>query len=66
VSTLHTMAIAQSLAGRLEAARATVAQIRELEPGLTASSFLARSPGGRFEHARRYAEALASAGLPAA
>lgn len=64
-STLHTLGIAQSLAGDVENARTTVAQILDHEPGLTASSFLERSPGGAFSHARRYAEALVRAGLPA-
>jgi class 3 adenylate cyclase/tetratricopeptide (TPR) repeat protein len=64
VSTYRSMAIAQSMLGRRDEARATVAQLLTYEPGLTVKSFLARSPGGQFEHGKRFAQALREAGLP--
>ncbi len=63
-STLRTLAIAQAMAGQDAAARETVSALLAEDPSLTVHSFLARSPGGRFEHARRYGEALGRVGLP--
>jgi len=63
-TTLRTLAIAQSLAGRADAARHTVRRILSVEPGLTAQRFLAGSPGGQFDIGQRFAEALVRAGLP--
>ena len=64
-STWRTLALAQSLAGSMDEARQTVAQLRQIEPKLTASTFLERYPGRDARHAPRYAQALIDAGLPA-
>ena len=62
---LRTLAAAQVLSGRLDEARETVRRLRELEPGLTVSAFLARYPGRDSPQAARFADALLAAGLPA-
>ena len=61
---LRTLAAAQALSGRLEEARATMVRLRELEPALTAGTFLARYPGRDSPHAARFVRALLDAGLP--
>ena len=61
---LRTLAAAQVLSGRLDEARETVRRLRELEPGLTVSAFLARYPGRDSPQAARFAAALLAAGLP--
>lgn len=63
-STLRTLAIAQSLAGRMDDARATVQRILQAQPSLTVSTFMRNSPASPFEHGRRIANALRLAGLP--
>lgn len=63
--THRVMAISQVLGGRVGEARLTMQRMRALEPGLTASEFLGRYPGGDSSHARCYAQALRTAGLPA-
>jgi class 3 adenylate cyclase/TolB-like protein len=63
-STWRTLAIAQALSGDLDAARATVGELRLVEPDLTAARFLERYPGRDAPHAARYAQALVDAGLP--
>jgi class 3 adenylate cyclase/TolB-like protein/tetratricopeptide (TPR) repeat protein len=62
--TYRVLAISQALSGRLDDARATISELRVLEPRLTASAFLDRYPGGPAAHACRYADALRDAGLP--
>ena len=64
VSTHRVLAIALSLAGRLEEARAEVRRILELEPALTVETFIARSPGDKSGLAHRFGRALQDAGLP--
>jgi adenylate cyclase len=64
-STLRVIAIAASELGRMDEARASVAELRKLDPTLTVSGYLARSPAGRYETGRIWAEALRRAGLPA-
>lgn len=63
--TLRALAIAQAQSGLLDEARASVLQLRQLDPELTVQSYLARSPAGSNEVRRRYADALSRAGLPA-
>lgn len=63
-STYRALAIAQSLHGQVDAARATVDQLLTLEPGFTVQSFLRRSPSADYDAGMRYAEALRQAGLP--
>ena len=63
-STLRVIAIASAELGRMDDARDTVAELRELDPSLTVSGYLARSPARGFETSRRWAEALRKAELP--
>ncbi len=63
-SSYRVLAIAQSLLGRIDQARRAVAIVRRIEPELTVRLFIARSPGGGTELAKRFGEALAAAGLP--
>jgi len=63
--TWRALVIAQSELGRLDEARASLAQLLVLEPGLTVKAYLERSPAGANENRRRYAEALRRAGLRA-
>ena len=63
--TLRTLAAALMLSGRIDEARETMCELRELEPGLTATAFRARYPGRDSPHAERFAAALQAAGLPA-
>ncbi|MDP3357388.1 MAG: hypothetical protein Q8M51_16185, partial [Polaromonas sp.] len=64
-STLRALAIAQSLQGRTDEAKATVRQLLKLEPTFTVTKFLLRSPSSGFEMGRICASALRDAGLPA-
>jgi hypothetical protein len=64
-STLRVIAIAASELGRMAEARDSVAELRELDPSLTVSGYLARSPARNFETSRIWAEALRRAELPA-
>ena len=63
-STLRALAIAQVRSGRVDDGRATVAQLRKLEPDLTASIYLKRNPSGAFATGKVWADALVRAGLP--
>jgi tetratricopeptide (TPR) repeat protein len=63
--TLRTLAAALVLSGRIEEARDIMRGLRELEPGLTVSTFKARYPGRDSPQAERFAAALQAAGLPA-
>lgn len=49
---------------KLDSARQAVRQLRLLEPGLTAESYLARMPGGAGGSCRMWAAAMTAAGLP--
>jgi len=62
---LRTLAAALVLTGRLSEARAAMAKLRALEPGLTASALRARYPGRESPQAGRFIGALVEAGLPA-
>lgn len=64
-STLRVMAIASSELGRLSEARESVASLRKLDPSLTVSGYLARSPAAQYETGRVWSQALQRAGLPA-
>jgi tetratricopeptide (TPR) repeat protein len=63
-STYRTLAIAQALHGQEQDARQTVQTLLKLEPALTVTSFMERYPGRDASHAKDYAHALRSAGLP--
>jgi hypothetical protein len=49
----------------MDEARDIVAELRELDPSLTVSGYLARSPARNFGTSRIWAEALRRAELPA-
>lgn len=63
-STIRALAIAQWELGRTDEARATIADLRALEPGLTVSRWRARSPADGFAVGDAWAKALRDAGLP--
>jgi tetratricopeptide (TPR) repeat protein len=63
-STYRALAFAQWHLGRQSAARETIAAMRRLDPELTASAWIARSPSRDYDIGRRYAETLRAAGLP--
>ncbi|MCX7892850.1 MAG: adenylate/guanylate cyclase domain-containing protein [Burkholderiales bacterium] len=63
-STLRAMAIAQVRAGRLDDARATVAELMRLEPSLTVTRYRERNPSAGYETGKLWAEALRQAGVP--
>jgi adenylate cyclase len=67
LSTYRALAIAQQLSGRHDEAALTVQQLLHHEPGFTVGRFLDRFPGRERapDFARRLADALAGAGLPA-
>ena len=48
----------------LPGAQSAMCKVRELEPGLTINSYLARMPNGDLSTGRNWANALATAGLP--
>jgi len=64
VSSHRVLSIALSLAGRMDEAAQAVQALRQLEPALTVSAFVARSPGGRSGLAQKFGQALLAAGLP--
>jgi len=63
-STLRTMAVAQWQLGLEEDARETVQELLRLEPTLTVSRFLQRSPAAPYQTGREWSHALRQAGLP--
>ena len=63
-STLRAMTIAQVQLGRLEEARRTAQTLLELEPKLTISEYLARSPSSGYATGKLWSESLAAAGVP--
>lgn len=62
--TLRTLAIAQVEHGHVDAARATVRRVLEIEPTFTISRYLERVPRGGEGPRQRYARALHEAGVP--
>ncbi len=63
-STLRTIAIAQWQLGREDEARKTVQELLCLEPSLTVSEFLERSPAASYKIGNEWADTLRKAGLP--
>jgi tetratricopeptide (TPR) repeat protein len=63
-STYRALAFAQWHLGHESAARETIAAMRQLDPELTVSGWIARSPSRDYDIGRRYAETLRAAGLP--
>jgi TolB-like protein len=64
-STLRTLAIAQAELDQLDQARQTVSTLMRLDPSLTVSSYLERSPSGAYQTGRIWSAALHRAGVPA-
>jgi tetratricopeptide (TPR) repeat protein len=64
VSTHRVLAIALSVTGRADQARAAVQRLRELQPALTVHDYVARSPGRASGLASKFGHALELAGLP--
>lgn len=62
--TLRALTIAQVESGALEEARQTAARVLALEPNLTLRDYVARGPRGGETTRKRYAAALAEAGIP--
>jgi tetratricopeptide (TPR) repeat protein len=63
-STLRALAIAQWQVGRHDDARASIAELRRLEPELTVSKWRVRSPSAGFPICDDWASVLSAAGLP--
>jgi hypothetical protein len=64
-STFRALAIAQWQFGQHDAARATVAGLMKIEPTLTVTNWLARSPSSAYPIGQLCAQALRNAGVPA-
>jgi adenylate cyclase len=64
-STLRATAIAQVQLGRIDEARATVHALLALEPKLTVSNYLERSPSSAFATGKLWSDSLRAAGVPA-
>ena len=62
--TYVTLAAAEALAGELDAARLTAAELLRRRPGFGVQRYVDAFPGGINDHARRIGEALAAAGVP--
>jgi tetratricopeptide (TPR) repeat protein len=63
-STLRALAIAQWELGRKEDARRTVGELMKIEPTLTISNYLERSPSSAYETGKIWSRALHGAGVP--
>jgi adenylate cyclase len=63
-STLRATAIAQVQLGRIDEARATVQALLALEPNLTVSKYLERSPSSAFATGKLWSDSLRAAGVP--
>jgi adenylate cyclase len=64
-STWRSLAIAQAESGRLEDARRTVQELLKLDPDFTIARYRNWTPSIDFDTGRRWADALARAGVPA-
>ena len=65
-STLRALTIAQVYSGQIEAARESAATLLRLEPQLTITRYLERSPSAAYETGKLWSAALAEAGVPQA
>ena len=63
-STLRAMAIAQWQLGHERDARGTVAELMRLEPGLTITGYLRRTPSAEYRTGQEWSKALRQAGVP--
>jgi len=64
-STLRALAIAQWQLGKHDEARLTVGELMRLDPGLTVSRFVQRSPSSGFATGALWSSVLQAAGVPA-
>jgi class 3 adenylate cyclase/TolB-like protein len=64
VSTYRSLAIAQVESGRVDDARATVAELMRLDPRFTLAGYRRWTPSFDFDTGRRWTDALARAGVP--
>jgi adenylate cyclase len=64
ISAQRVLTISLALAGRLEEAKRAKEELMKLEPNLTVGGWRSRYPGSASEHAERFCEALAMAGVP--
>jgi len=65
LSTLRVLAMAQGLSGEIEAARATVLELRQKDPAFNVATFLRVSPWRVSPEVSMLADALREAGVPA-
>jgi TolB-like protein/Tfp pilus assembly protein PilF len=63
-STLRVLAAAQWALGQHEEARESAKELLQLEPGLTVSSWLARSPSAHYSTGKEWARLLQEVGVP--
>ena len=63
-STLRAVTVAQWQLGLEDEARETARELRQLEPGLTVSGWLGRSPSADYGIGREWADVLLKAGIP--
>jgi adenylate cyclase len=63
-STLRVLVVANWLAGRQEPAREAVAALLRVEPGITVSGWLERSPSSAYPIGQCFAQTLHAAGVP--
>jgi len=63
-STLRVKAVAQWRLGLFDAARQTAAELLRLEPQLSVSSWLKRSPSANYELGRQFGRTLLEVGIP--
>ena len=64
-STLRAIVIAQWQLGHFEEARRTVVELMRLEPSLTITGWLERTPSGGFDTGKLWSEVMLKAGVPA-
>jgi len=64
VSSFRTLAMSQWQCGRHEDARITVGELMKVEPMLTVSTWLERSPSNAYPMGKVCADALRNAGVP--
>ena len=65
ISTHRCLTIALVMSGQISEAQESAKRLMVLNPTLSASTYLARIPGNQYEFAKKFAEALRIAGVPA-
>ena len=64
LSTWRVLTISLVLQGRMDEARDALNKVRQLDPELTVTKYIARMPNGQLEAGQEWARCLAMAGLP--